>query len=212
MPGHVLIVNQGIKSIRDLDPVAELAAVTATSRTVRSTEPPGRQSPDDAHIFVREDQLIDEVVEFCDLLDSVYRELGFDNYAIKLALRPDQRYGTDEEWDRAEQVLREAVAKAGRNSPEYGWEELPGEGAFYAPKLEFHLTDAIGRTWQVGTIQADTVLPRAPRRQLHRRGRAEAPSGDAPPGDHRHLRAVHRHPDRTFRANSHCGSRRCRRW
>jgi threonyl-tRNA synthetase len=74
-------------------------------------------------------------------------------------LRPEQRYGSDEEWDRAEQVLRDAVAKAGRNTPEYGWEELPGEGAFYAPKLEFHLTDAIGRTWQVGTIQADTVLP-----------------------------------------------------
>jgi threonyl-tRNA synthetase len=114
---------------------------------------------DDAHIFVREDQLVDEIVAFCDLLDSVYRELGFDDYAIKLALRPEQRYGSDEEWDRAEQVLRDAVRKAGRDTAEYGWEELPGEGAFYAPKLEFHLTDAIGRTWQVGTIQADTVLP-----------------------------------------------------
>jgi len=114
---------------------------------------------DDAHIFVREDQLVDEIVAFCDLLDSVYRDLGFDKYAIKLALRPEQRYGTDEEWDRAEQVLRDAVEKSGRATEEYGWEELPGEGAFYAPKLEFHLTDAIGRTWQVGTIQADTVLP-----------------------------------------------------
>jgi threonyl-tRNA synthetase len=114
---------------------------------------------DDAHIFVREDQLVEEVVAFCDLLDSVYRELGFGTYAIKLALRPDQRYGSDAEWDRAEQVLRESVAKAGRATADYGWEELPGEGAFYAPKLEFHLTDAIGRTWQVGTIQADTVLP-----------------------------------------------------
>src|SRR5690606_9017740 len=114
---------------------------------------------DDAHIFVAEEQLVDEVVQFCDLLDSVYRELGFENYAIKLALRPEQRYGSDAEWDQAEQVLREAVAKAGRNTSEFGWEELPGEGAFYAPKLEFHLTDAIGRTWQVGTIQADTVLP-----------------------------------------------------
>jgi threonyl-tRNA synthetase len=114
---------------------------------------------DDAHIFVREDQLVDEIVAFCDLLDCVYKDLGFDSYAIKLALRPDQRYGSDEEWDSAEQVLREAVAKAGRNTPEFGWEELPGEGAFYAPKLEFHLTDAIGRTWQVGTMQADTVLP-----------------------------------------------------
>jgi threonyl-tRNA synthetase len=99
------------------------------------------------------------VVEFCNLLDSVYRDLGFESYAIKLALRPDKRFGTDDEWDRAEQVLRDAVQKAGRATDEFGWEELPGEGAFYAPKLEFHLTDAIGRTWQVGTIQADTVLP-----------------------------------------------------
>jgi threonyl-tRNA synthetase len=114
---------------------------------------------DDAHMFVREDQLIEEVKDFCDLLDSVYRDLGFDQYAIKLALRPDKRFGTDEMWDWSEQSLRDAVKATGRDTAEYGWEELPGEGAFYAPKLEFHLTDAIGRTWQVGTIQTDTVLP-----------------------------------------------------
>jgi threonyl-tRNA synthetase len=161
-PAHVLIFNQGIKSYRDLP--LRLAEFGCCHRN----EPHGalhgilrvRQfTQDDAHIFVTEGQLVDEVVAFCDLLDSVYRELGFESYAIKLALRPDQRYGTDAEWDHAEQVLRDAVAKAGRNTPEFGWEELPGEGAFYAPKLEFHLTDAIGRTWQVGTIQADTVLP-----------------------------------------------------
>ncbi len=161
-PAHVLIFKQGITSYRDL-PI-RMAEFGCCHRN----EPHGalhgimrvRQfTQDDAHIFVREDQLVDEIVAFCDLLDGIYRELGFDTYAIKLALRPEQRYGSDEEWDHAEQVLREAVAKAGRNTPEYGWEELPGEGAFYAPKLEFHLTDAIGRTWQVGTIQADTVLP-----------------------------------------------------
>jgi threonyl-tRNA synthetase len=161
-PAHVLIFNQGIKSYRDL-PI-RMAEFGCCHRN----EPHGalhgllrvRQfTQDDAHIFVRQDQLVDEIVAFCDLLDSVYHDLGFDSYAIKLALRPEQRYGSDEEWDRAEQVLRDAVAKAGRNTPEYGWAELPGEGAFYAPKLEFHLTDAIGRTWQVGTIQADTVLP-----------------------------------------------------
>ena len=161
-PAHVLIFKQGITSYRDL-PI-RMAEFGCCHRN----EPHGalhgilrvRQfTQDDAHIFVREDQLVDEIVAFCDLLDSVYKDLGFDSYAIKLALRPDQRYGTDEEWDRAEQVLREAVAKARRNTFEFGWEELPGEGAFYAPKLEFHLTDAIGRTWQVGTIQADTVLP-----------------------------------------------------
>jgi threonyl-tRNA synthetase len=158
----VLIFRQGIKSYRDL-PI-RMAEFGCCHRN----EPHGalhgilrvRQfTQDDAHIFVREDQLIDEIRDFCDLLDSVYRDLGFDSYAIKLALRPDQRFGSDEEWDKAEQILRDAVAAAGRNTAEYGWAELPGEGAFYAPKLEFHLTDAIGRTWQVGTIQADTVLP-----------------------------------------------------
>jgi threonyl-tRNA synthetase len=161
-PAHVLIFKQGITSYRDLP--MKLAEFGCCHRN----EPHGalhgimrvRQfTQDDAHIFVREDQLIDEVKDFCDLLDSVYRDLGFDSYAIKLALRPDKRFGSDEMWDWSEQSLRDAVKATGRDTPEYGWEELPGEGAFYAPKLEFHLTDAIGRTWQVGTIQTDTVLP-----------------------------------------------------
>ena len=161
-PAHVLVFKQGIKSYRDL-PI-RMAEFGCCHRN----EPHGalhgllrvRQfTQDDAHIFCREDQLIDEIVNFCNLLDAIYRDLGFADYQIKLALRPDERFGSDEEWDKSEQTLREAVAKAGRATEEYGWEELPGEGAFYAPKLEFHLTDAIGRTWQVGTIQADTVLP-----------------------------------------------------
>ena len=161
-PAHVLIFRQGIKSYRDL-PIR-----LAEMGTCHRNEPHGalhgilrvRQfTQDDAHIFCRADQVIEEVRIFCDLLDGIYRELGFEKYAIKLALRPDQRFGTDAEWDHAEQELRDAVRAARRDTPEYGWEELPGEGAFYAPKLEFHLTDAIGRTWQVGTIQADTVLP-----------------------------------------------------
>jgi threonyl-tRNA synthetase len=161
-PAHVLIFKQGLKSYRDLP--LRMAEFGCCHRN----EPHGalhgimrvRQfTQDDAHIFCRQDQLIAEIKDFCDLLDSVYRDLGFDKYAIKLALRPAARYGSDEMWDRAEQTLRDAVQAAGRRTAEYGWEELPGEGAFYAPKLEFHLTDAIGRTWQVGTIQADTVLP-----------------------------------------------------
>jgi threonyl-tRNA synthetase len=161
-PAHVLIFRQGIKSYRDL-PIR-----LAEMGTCHRNEPHGalhgilrvRQfTQDDAHIFCRADQVIEEVRIFCDLLDGIYRELGFETYAIKLALRPEQRFGSDSEWDHAEQELRDAVRAAGRDTAEYGWEELPGEGAFYAPKLEFHLTDAIGRTWQVGTIQADTVLP-----------------------------------------------------
>ncbi|MGN6498574.1 MAG: aminoacyl--tRNA ligase-related protein, partial [Tsuneonella sp.] len=156
------IFKQGITSYRDLP--LRMAEFGCCHRN----EPHGalhgimrvRQfTQDDAHIFVREDQLVEEVRAFCDLLDSIYRDLGFDKYAIKLALRPEKRFGSEEMWDKAEQELREAVAVSGRATEEFGWEELPGEGAFYAPKLEFHLTDAIGRTWQVGTIQSDRVLP-----------------------------------------------------
>jgi len=161
-PAHILIFKQGIKSYRDL-PI-RMAEMGCCHRN----EPHGalhgimrvRQfTQDDGHIFVRADQLIEEVTKFCDLLDSVYKDLGFDTYAIKLALRPEKRFGSEEMWDWSEQSLRDAVKATGRDTEDYGWEELPGEGAFYAPKLEFHLTDAIGRTWQVGTIQTDTVLP-----------------------------------------------------
>jgi threonyl-tRNA synthetase len=113
---------------------------------------------DDGHIFCREDQIVGEVRSFCELADRVYKHFGF-TYAVKLALRPEQRFGSDADWDKAEQELRQAVIDAGLATEEFGWEELPGEGAFYAPKLEWHLTDAIGRTWQVGTIQSDRVLP-----------------------------------------------------
>jgi threonyl-tRNA synthetase len=161
-PAHILIFRQGLKSYR------ELPIRLAENGCCHRNEPHGalhgilrvRQfTQDDGHIFCREDQIVEEVRLFCDLLDSVYKDLGFPDYAIKLALRPEQRFGTDEMWDRAESDLREAVRLAGRAGAEYGWEELPGEGAFYSPKLEFHLTDAIGRTWQVGTIQLDYVMP-----------------------------------------------------
>ncbi len=161
-PAHVLIFRQGIKSYRDLPlRMAEMGcchrnelhgALHGLMRVRQMTQ-------DDGHIFCREDQIVDEVRTFCDLLDRVYKDLGFDTYAIKLALRPEKRFGSDEMWDRAEHDLREAVRLAGRAGDEYRWEELPGEGAFYSPKLEFHLTDAIGRTWQCGTIQLDYVLP-----------------------------------------------------
>jgi threonyl-tRNA synthetase len=161
-PAHVLIFRQGIKSYRDLPlRMAEMGcchrnelhgALHGIMRVRQMTQ-------DDGHIFCREDQIVEEVRVFCDLLDRVYKDLGFDSYAIKLALRPDKRFGTDEMWDRAEGDLRNAVIATGRATQAYEWEELPGEGAFYSPKLEFHLTDAIGRTWQCGTIQLDYVLP-----------------------------------------------------
>ncbi|MEO5707441.1 MAG: threonine--tRNA ligase [Alteraurantiacibacter sp.] len=160
-PAHVLIFKQGITSYRDL-PLR-----IYENGCCHRNEPHGalhglmrvRQfTQDDAHIFCREDQIVAEVRAFCELADRVYRHFGF-TYSIKLALRPEQRFGTDAMWDMAEDELRNAVVEAGLATEEYGWEELPGEGAFYAPKLEWHLTDAIGRTWQVGTIQSDRVLP-----------------------------------------------------
>ncbi|WP_029725410.1 threonine--tRNA ligase [Sphingomonas sp. UNC305MFCol5.2] len=160
-PAHILIFKQGIKSYRDL-PLR-----LYENGCCHRNEPHGalhglmrvRQfTQDDAHIFCREDQIVDEVQAFCRLADRIYKDFGF-KYAIKLALRPDNRFGTEEMWDQAEAELRDAVVRAGMATEEYGWEELPGEGAFYAPKLEWHLTDAIGRTWQVGTIQSDRVLP-----------------------------------------------------
>jgi threonyl-tRNA synthetase len=160
-PAHILIFKQGIKSYRDL-PLRFYengcchrneahGALHGIMRVRQFTQ-------DDAHIFCRDDQVVDEVRTFCELIDRIYNEFGF-KYSVKLALRPEKRFGNDADWDKAENELRDAVVKAGLATKEYGWEELPGEGAFYAPKLEWHLTDAIGRTWQVGTLQADRVLP-----------------------------------------------------
>ncbi len=155
-PAHVLVFKQGITSYRDL-PI-RLGEMGCCHRN----EPHGalhglmrvRQfTQDDAHIFCTEEQVVSEVQAFLTLADSVYRDFGFE-YDIKLALRPEKRFGSDADWDKAEQELRDALLANGLE-----WEELPGEGAFYAPKLEWHLTDAIGRTWQVGTIQSDRVLP-----------------------------------------------------
>ncbi|MFS0738260.1 threonine--tRNA ligase [Sphingomonas sp. 1P06PA] len=160
-PAHVLIFRQGIKSYRDL-PLRFYE-----NGCCHRNEPHGalhglmrvRQfTQDDAHIFCREDQIVAEVRAFCELADRIYKDFGF-TYAIKLALRPEKRFGSDAMWDLSENELRDAVVEAGLATSDYGWEELPGEGAFYAPKLEWHLTDAIGRTWQVGTIQSDRVLP-----------------------------------------------------
>ncbi|WP_121118836.1 threonine--tRNA ligase [Croceibacterium ferulae] len=160
-PAHVLVFKQGITSYR------ELPIRLYENGCCHRNEPHGalhglmrvRQfTQDDAHIFCTEPQIVDEVRAFCELADSIYRDFGF-SYAIKLALRPDQRFGSEADWDKAEDELRQAVVEAGLADPAKGWEELPGEGAFYAPKLEWHLTDAIGRTWQVGTIQSDRVLP-----------------------------------------------------
>jgi threonyl-tRNA synthetase len=156
-PGHVQIFNQGIKSYRDLP--LRLAEFGSCHRY----EPSGAMHgimrvrgfvQDDAHIFCREDQITPECVDFCALLASVYRDLGFESFRIKFSDRPAKRAGSDAIWDQAEAALTEATRAAG-----YEVELNPGEGAFYGPKLEFVLTDAIGRDWQCGTFQVDFVLP-----------------------------------------------------
>ena len=161
-PAHVQVFRQGIKSYRDLP--LRLAEFGCCHRN----EPHGalhgimrvRQfTQDDAHIFCTPDQIVSETRAFCELLDAIYRDLGFADYSVKLALRPDNRAGDDALWDRAEGDLREALRQAGLLEERFNFEELPGEGAFYGPKLEFHLTDAIGRPWQCGTLQLDYVLP-----------------------------------------------------
>jgi threonyl-tRNA synthetase len=156
-PCHVQIFNIGQKSYRDLP--LRMAEFGSCHRY----EPSGglhgilrvrNFTQDDAHIFCREDQIEDETLAFCRLLRSVYEDLGVELHSVKLALRPEVRAGDDETWDRAEGMLKRAAEAAGETL-----ELLPGEGAFYGPKLEFHLKDAIGRTWQCGTLQLDFVLP-----------------------------------------------------
>jgi threonyl-tRNA synthetase len=156
-PGHVQIFNFGQKSYRDLP--LRMAEFGACHRY----EPSGGLHgilrvrsfvQDDAHIFCREDQIEAETTRFVELLYTIYKDLGVELHSVKLALRPDLRAGTDETWDLAESKLERAANAAGVEV-----EKLPGEGAFYGPKLEFHLKDAIGRTWQCGTLQLDFVLP-----------------------------------------------------
>jgi threonyl-tRNA synthetase len=156
-PGHVQIFRQGITSYRDLP--LRMAEFGSCHRYEPSGALHGlmrvRQfTQDDAHIFCTEDQITAETEAFCDLLLSVYKDCGFDEVKVKFADRPETRAGADDVWDRAEAALTEAVEASGLD-----YTLNPGEGAFYGPKLEFVLRDAIGRDWQCGTLQVDFVLP-----------------------------------------------------
>jgi threonyl-tRNA synthetase len=156
-PGHVQIFNHGLRSYRDLP--LRLAEFGSCHRNEPSGALHGLMRvrgfvQDDAHIFCTEAQIVEEVRSFNELLRRVYRDFGFDDVAIKLSLRPDKRAGSDDVWDRAEAGLREALEASG-----IAWEELPGEGAFYGPKIEYQIKDALGRSWQCGTMQLDFVLP-----------------------------------------------------
>ncbi|MPV70353.1 threonine--tRNA ligase [Burkholderia sp. BE17] len=156
-PGHVQVFKHGLRSYRDLP--LRYAEFGSCHRNEASGALHGLMRvrgfvQDDAHIFCTEDQIIAESIAFNKLAMSVYGDFGFDHIDIKLSLRPEQRMGSDETWDRAEQGLREALTACGLQ-----WEELPGEGAFYGPKIEYHIKDALGRSWQCGTLQLDMMLP-----------------------------------------------------
>ncbi len=156
-PCHVQIYNQGLKSYRDLP--LRMAEFGSCNRYEPSGALHGIMRvrgfvQDDAHIFCTEDQIESEAEIFIDLLSRIYSDLGFDSFKVKFSDRPDVRAGTDETWDRAEYALKVATEEAGCE-----YELNPGEGAFYGPKLEFVLTDALGRDWQCGTFQVDFVLP-----------------------------------------------------
>ena len=156
-PGHVQIFRQGLKSYRDLP--LRMAEFGSCHRNEPSGALHGLMRvrafvQDDAHIFCTEDQVNQETAEFCELLMSIYRDFGFDEVTVKFSDRPEMRAGDDVVWDRAERSLRDALDQTGLD-----YIVNPGEGAFYGPKLEFVLRDAIGREWQCGTLQVDFVLP-----------------------------------------------------
>ena len=156
-PGHIQVFNSDLRSYRDLplrygefgschrnEPSGALHGIMRVRGFVQ----------DDGHIFCTEDQIKSECVDFNQLALAVYEDFGFKDIAIKIALRPEKRIGSDETWDRAENALREALKACNA-----AWEELPGEGAFYGPKIEYHMKDSIGRSWQCGTMQVDFSMP-----------------------------------------------------
>jgi threonyl-tRNA synthetase len=156
-PGHIQIFRQGIKSYRDLP--LRMAEFGCCHRNEASGALHGIMRvrafvQDDAHIFCQESDIGSETKAFCELLMAVYKDFGFEDVRVKFSSRPEKRAGTDEAWDKAEALLMKATSDAGIN-----YEQNPGEGAFYGPKLEFVLRDAIGRDWQCGTLQVDFILP-----------------------------------------------------
>ena len=156
-PGHIQIFNTGLRSYK------ELPLRYGEFGSCHRNEPSGALhgvmrvrgfTQDDGHIFCTEDQIEAEVIDFNRLVQKVYADFGFTHVAVKIALRPEGRVGSDEVWDKSEEALRAGLRASGLE-----WDELPGEGAFYGPKIEFHIKDAIGRSWQCGTMQVDFSMP-----------------------------------------------------
>ena len=201
-PGHVQIYKNGLKSYRDLPlRIAEFGKV-------HRYEPSGALhgmlrvrhfTQDDAHIFLTEHQIMEECLKINDLILSIYKDFGFENIVIKLSLRPEKRVGSDELWDKAEKALSDVLDEVKRRSNDQIKTEIqPGEGAFYGPKLEYVLRDAIGRDWQCGTTQVDFNLA-GRLGAFYIDEKSEKNSGNDPPRDLRLARTLHRHPHRELR-------------
>ena len=173
-PGHVQIFNQGLKSYRDLPlRLCEFGSCTRDepSGTLHGLMRVRSFTQDDAHIFCTHDQLATEISNFIDMVFDVYKDFGFEDIGVKMATRPEMRVGNDKVWDESELALEEVL-----NSKDLKWERLEGEGAFYGPKVDFHLRDSLNRVWQCGTIQVDFSMPgRLGAKYVNEEGNRETP-------------------------------------
>ena len=173
-PGHVQIFNQGLKSYRDLPlRLCEFGSCTRDepSGTLHGLMRVRSFTQDDAHIFCTHDQLATEISNFIDMVFYVYKDFGFEDIGVKMATRPEMRVGSDEVWDESELALEKVL-----NSKGLDWEKLEGEGAFYGPKVDFHLRDSLNRVWQCGTIQVDFSMPeRLGAKYVNEKGNRETP-------------------------------------
>jgi len=173
-PGHVQIFNQGLKSYRDLPlRLCEFGSCTRDepSGTLHGLMRVRSFTQDDAHIFCTHDQLATEISNFIDMVFYVYKDFGFEDIGVKMATRPEMRVGSDEVWDESELALEKVL-----NSKDLDWEKLEGEGAFYGPKVDFHLRDSLNRVWQCGTIQVDFSMPeRLGAKYVNEKGNRETP-------------------------------------
>ncbi len=196
-PGACLVYGSDRHSYRELP--LRLAEFGRVSRNEREGVLHGLLrvrafTQDDAHVYCTEDQITDEVASICEAIDELYARFGFDDVKVELSTRPEKSMGTEEQWAKAEAALTEALERQGRE-----YELNPGDGAFYGPKIDFHVTDALGRSWQCGTCQLDFQMPE--RFDLYYTGADDdaAPAGDDPPRAARLDGALRRDPDRALR-------------
>ena len=196
-PGACLVFDSERHSYRELP--LRLAEFGRVSRNEREGVLHGLLrvrafTQDDAHVYCTEEQIADEVADICEAIDELYARFGFEDVRVELSTRPEKSMGTEEQWAKAEAALTEALDRQGRE-----YELNPGDGAFYGPKIDFHVTDALGRSWQCGTCQLDFQMPERFDLTYVGADDAAAPAGDDPPRPARLDGALRRDPDRALR-------------